>query len=196
MTRWVAVAAVGLGLLLPLAGQIPDRPGASSNGTRVISPVALVTWFARSEGDGRQVADLVVLWRGTPAWFTRGAGGGSSSSGGGGSETVHTAVRYGGLELTVTFDRSARIARIQGKEIQLADANVVFVDGVDGAGGPEVVGTIRVDPALAGPGPRIEPLLRRSPEILSFLRCDVRVPDEKMQAMFDLICAQVAGKSH
>jgi hypothetical protein len=40
----------------------------------------------------------------------------------------------------------------------------------------------------------MEEVLRRSPELLSFLQCDARLPDAREQAMVDIICARILGK--
>ena len=34
--------------------------------------MAMATWVARRASDGGRVLELLVLWRGTPAWFARG----------------------------------------------------------------------------------------------------------------------------
>jgi hypothetical protein len=190
------------GLLMAAPAQLPPGrrvppPGANatSSGTRVISPVALVTWVSTYGNDGIQVLDLIVLWRGSPGWFSRGSGSGTSS--GGSTASFHSSIRYGGLDLQLEFEPNTRVAQIQGNAIQLRDDNVILVDNVDVAGGPTVVGTLRVDPEppLADNGyPRIEPVLRRSPEIVTFLQCDARLPDQRVQAVIETVCRQVLGQ--
>lgn len=190
------------GLLMAAPAQLPPgrrvpSPGANatSSGTRVISPVALVTWVSTYGNDGIQVLDLIVLWRGSPGWFSRGSGSGTSSRGS--TASFHSSIRYGGLDLQLEFEPNTRVAQIQGNAIQLRDDNVILVDNVDVAGGPTVVGTLRVDPEppLADNGyPRIEPVLRRSPEIVTFLQCDARLPDERVQAVIETVCRQVLGQ--
>jgi len=167
-------------------------PTATSSGTRPMSAVALVTWVTRYGSDGAQVLDLLVLWRGTPGWFSRGSGNGTS--GGGSPGSFHSTIRYGGLKLQLEFQSQARVAQIQGRRVELHDDNVILVDGVDTADGPTVVGTLRVEPELPQTDngfPRIEAVLQRSPEIASFLQCDARLPDARVQAFIDSICAQV-----
>ena len=81
--------------------------------------------------------------------------------------------------------------------VDLGDSNVILVEGVDMPGGPVVVGTLRVEPDLpqADNGyPRIEEVLRRSPQIVSFLGCDERLPDGLAQKMIDVICARIVGQ--
>jgi hypothetical protein len=193
---------VAAGLLASVSAQVPPgarlpRPGttATSSATQVISPVALVTWVAHYGSDGVRVLDLLVLWRGSPGWFLRGSNGGSSGGGSGGS--FYSTISRGGLDLQLGFQSETRVAEIQGKSVQLRDANVILVDHVDTTGKLEVVDTIKIDPELPqseGGYPRIDAVLRRSPEIVSFLRCDARLPDERAQAMIDSICARVLAK--
>ena len=170
-------------------------PGATSSATRVISPVALVSWVARYGSDGGQALDLVVIWRGAAGWFAKGAGNGVSS--GGNNDSFHSTIHYGGLELQLEFQPKARVATIQGKNVEMRDDNVILVDDVDHANGMTIIRTLRVDPELprADNGyPRIEAVLRRSPEILDFLRCETRLPDQRAQAVIDQICSQVLGQ--
>jgi hypothetical protein len=197
----VAIIVAG-GLLASVSAQVPPgarlpRPGTppTSSATQVISPVALVTWVARYGSDGVRVLDLLVVWRGSPGWFLRGSNRGSSGGGSGGS--FYSTITYGGLDLQLGFQSETRIAEIQGKSVQLKDANIVLVDHVDTTGKLDVVATIRIDPEFPpsdGGYPPIGAMLRRSPEIVSFLRCDARLPDGRAQAMIDSICAQVLAK--
>jgi hypothetical protein len=157
--------------------------------------VALVTWVARYGADGAQTLDLLVLWRGAPGWFAKAGGSGTSS--GGNSESFHSTIRYGGLELQLELQPQTRFATIQGKRIELREDNVVLVDEVDGPSGPSVVRTLHVDPGLPRTDngyPMIEAVLRRSPAIVEFLRCDTRVPDERARAVVDRICDRVLGR--
>lgn len=195
------VLLCALGLVATLSAQGPPPrpprpPGSNStqSGDQVVSPVAMATWVARRASDGGRVLELLVLWRGTPAWFARGTG--SGASGGGDGRRVNKTIRRGDLTLQLEFDSRTRLATIQGKPIELRDQNVVLVDGVDEAQGPRVVGTLRVDSTLPpGDGPaRIEETMRRSPEIVFFLRCDTRLADPLMQKMAEMVCASVLGR--
>jgi hypothetical protein len=114
------------------------------------------------------------------------------------------------LQLQVEFDSQTRLATIsqapldpqtglatiQKKQTELRDQNVILVDGVDEAKGPRVVGTLRVDPTLPpGRSPlNIGEILRQSPEMVSFLRCDTRLPDPLAQKMTEMVCASVLGQ--
>ena len=82
---------------------------------------------------------------------------------------------------------------LEDETIPLGDHNVVLVDDVDAASGPRVVKTLRVDGALSELS-RVEPVIARSPELVGYLRCDLRVPDARQQAMMDAVCARFTGK--
>ena len=116
-----------------------------------------------------------------------------SSSGGSSTGRRHLTLKYGGLFLQVLFDAPARLAEIEDRKIPLNEDNVLLVDDVDSPGGPKVVKTLRVDPDLSDPH-RAEIVIRRSPELVAYLRCDSKLPDAKQQALMDHICAQVIGK--
>ena len=194
---WATAASI----LWPLVqGPPPPRrlppPGrtATSSATQVVSPVAVMTWVTRYGSDGVHQLDLIVIWRGDHGWFRRGTTRGSS--GGGSADTFRQTIRYGDLQFELAFHATKRTAEIQGKLVELGDANVMLVDHVDGSDGPKVVSTLRIDgevPSEDGRA-RVELMLRRSSEVISFLRCDAPMPDGKGQAAIDQICAQVLGK--
>ena len=193
----VLLCVVATGSTLAAQGPPPRPvrpPGSVSSESAdvVVSPVAMATYVARRSEGGR-VLELLVLWRGTPAWFARA---GSGASGGGNGQRVTKTIRRGELTLQLEFDRPMRVATIQGKPIELRDQNVVLVDGVDDAKGPRVVGTLRVDPTLPpGESPAgIFLTVRSSPEIVSFLSCDTRLADPLMQKMSETVCANVLGQ--
>jgi len=166
---------------------------------------------------GRGTLELLILWRGSPGWFRKSAGaasggGQSSSMGGGPSPMIRSEwISQGGINLTVRFDPAARKVWIQDKELALDEANVVLVDGVDSREGPHVVRTLRIDPEYQttldvlpggpmGRGPRMRPqavpaqtFIRRSPELVEFLQCDVSVPGLQPyeQQVFDMWCSWV-----
>lgn len=202
--------AAAVVLAQPLAG--------SSGGTGPVSPSVLATDMCVVDAAGNGTLELLILWRGTPGWFRKNAGGASGGGqggtmGGGPSPIIRSGwISQGGVNLSVRFDPAARKVWIQDSEIALNDANVVLVDGVDSPAGPQVVGTLRIDPAYptavglppgvpgGAVGPRSRPqvvpvqtFIRRSPELVEFLQCDVRLPDASAyeQQAFDTWCAWV-----
>ena len=219
----VALTCV-LGLLGTLSAQgAPPGPrfpgntsrqfGTQSNTGQVVSSVVLASYVARVWGDDTRTLQMLVLWRGNPGWFARVAE--SGGSGGGDERRYHSTIRRGDLQLQAEFDTETRLvtisqaplvalspstttqtATIKSTQINLGDRNVILVDDVDDAKGPQIVGAVRIDPTLP-PGRRplpIDEILRRSPEIVSFLRCDTRMPEPLLQQMVDIVCARVLGQ--
>ena len=135
------------------------------------SPSALVTWATRVNHQGVHVLDLLVVWKGSEGWYSKGPSGGGS--GGGTGRWFEFTARYGGLELHAKLDSIERIAEIQGRRVVLRGANVILVDGVDSPNGLRVTGMLRVDPdvPLDEDGlPRIADVWTRSLEIVAFVK--------------------------
>ena len=108
---------------------------------------------------------------------------GARGSGGGGLGATRTArVSYAGLELLAELELQPRAVRIQGKSATLkpADANVILVDEVEGAN-LRVVATLKIDATMT-PDKQIEPLLKRSPELVKFLNCDQKLDIPSVQS--------------
>jgi hypothetical protein len=156
--------------------------GQTSSSSRPLSATVIGTFVAR---DG-QLA-LLVLWRGSPGWYSGGSCNSSSAGGGAsaGREVGSFSLTYGGRSFSIDFNYTARLARLLEQEISLADTNVVLVDDVDRPSGAHIVGRLRVDPKLPEPDssglrtieddPAIT-AIRRSPEAGAFLQCDVPLP--------------------
>ena len=174
----------------------PERPAGPSqgSGSGVLSPAVVGGWFTSRDAAGAQSVDLLVLWRGTPGWFTKGNSSGGTSGGGGlaGARRGMT-VRQGGLSLYAALEQGPRTFQIDDTTKPLGDDNVVLVDDVDSPTGPRVVKTLRIDPKLAETE-RPQMLISRSPELIAFLRCDVRLPDARQQATMDILCARYTAK--
>ena len=147
--------------------------GSWSSPTSVISPVVMASWFTSRAPNGVEQLELLVLWRGTPGWFLD--PGGSGGSGGGSAPYSTWIKRIRGnrtLTLTLDYDPPKRLAVVQGTRLELAGNNVVFVDDVDSPDGPRVIRTMSIARAMPGSWGQIGLVLRESPEIMSFLRCD------------------------
>ena len=70
---------------------------------------------------------------------------------------------------------------------------MVLVDEVDGPN-LRVVGTLRIDPTMTT-DKQIEPLLKRSPEIVKFLQCDQKINTPSVQSqVVERSCQIVTGK--
>jgi hypothetical protein len=90
--------------------------------------------------------------------------------------------------------------QIQDQNISLQSGNVILVDDVDGAAGPRIVGTMRVEPRFPGGFVDIDTVVRRHPALFPFLRCDARFPDQPQHSpievatwrqMTDLACSRL-----
>jgi len=191
-------------ILLASAGRAESPQAESvegSSGSRLVSPSVVATWIVRKEAHGTSQLELLVLWRGTPGWFMRAGSEESSNSdsiqsteddrGGG---TVVEQLSYGGLRLELEFDRGKRTARVQNHDVGLESANVILVDEVDAVDGPQIAGSLHVDPSFASEPAEVEAIVRRSPEIYEFLRCDASVPDANTQEVIETLCARMKPK--
>ena len=175
-------------------------PAGSTSTSVPVSPSVMATVMGVINQDGRGEIELLVLWRGTPGWVLRNSGGGSSSGGGGstmgatpGESTRSEWMSRGGVNLHLRFEPKSRKLWIQDREVALNDDNVVLVDNVDSVTGAQVARTLRIDPTFtpvtrplppgypvrqgAGPMtmmmPPAQEFIRRSSELVEFLRCDV-----------------------
>ena len=167
-----------------------SQPSAGSN--RVISPTVVAFWIER-ETDGARQLDLLVLWRGSPGWFTRGgssSGGGNGHGGFGQWRTQHW-MSYGDIMLTVDlvsnskdFDRDVTVATILGREIPLG--HIVMIDGAD-TKHPAIVATRFMDAPITG-NDTVAVAVKSSPELFEFLRCDAPMPNPDMQDMIRSVC--------
>jgi len=180
--------------------------GNISSGTIRVSASVVVTTITHNEADGTATLDVAVFWRGTPGWYTAGdpagqSGGATSTAlpdGRRGPETHFIGV--GGLRLELQFDPETDRVRIQDQGISSATTNVILVDEVDGAAGPRIVGTVRVEPRFPGGFVDIDTVVRRHPALFPFLRCDASFPDQPQHSpievatwrqMTDLTCARL-----
>ena|SRR5947207_14721793 len=94
--------------LIAILIAVPGLHGQTSSSSRPLSATVIGSYVIRN-GE----LTLIVLWRGSPGWFSRG----SSSSGGGGSSSARREVgslwfTYGGKSFSVEFDYTAGIARL------------------------------------------------------------------------------------
>src|SRR6185503_5800483 len=180
-------AAIALAAMLaPLQ---PAGPPASGGGTQIASPSVVATTFSRLDATGAAL-ELLVLWRGAPGWFlgTDGSRTVTREEAIGGRHDgdrrvlVHLA-SFGAHVLQLRFDRAARLVNLQGIDVSLGDANVVLVDRVDNPSGPVISGTERVEWKVERLPVPLRPLLRSSPKLHEFLRCDTSLTDPKVQAV-------------
>jgi hypothetical protein len=88
----------------------------------------------------------------------------------------------------VHFDPGTGRVRIQHQSIPSQSRNVILVDEVDGAAGPRIVETIRVEPRFPGGFIDVDTLVRRHPALYPFLRCDARFPISRSTRRSRLRC--------
>jgi hypothetical protein len=193
-----ALALAALAATVELSAQARGfvRGGAGMSTSRVVSPTVVASWVSRENYADGNTTTLLVLWRGTPGWFRK--GGRSGSGGGGGSgqsgSDAYQYVSEGGLTFVMKFDYDTRVAKILNQEISLTETNVLLVDFVDSTNGPTIVGSQWVDPAPPEPSSPSDPIaavVRRTPELFEYLRCDLTLSDPLMNAMMPIICGQM-----
>jgi len=116
------------------------------------------------------------------------------NGGGGGGSYAYQYVYEGGLTFMMEFDYDKSIVKMLNQEISLKETNVVLVDFVDSANGPAIVGYRWVEPAPPDPPAAVDPIasvVRRTPELFDYLRCDLTLPDPVMKAFMPIICGQM-----
>jgi hypothetical protein len=182
------------------------RGGGGMSTSRFVSPTVVASWSSHDNYADGSKTTLLVLWRGAPGWFSKGgrgragwSSGGGSGAGGSGSYGYQY-VTEGGLTFTLEFDYDKRIVKILNREISLKETNVVLVDFVDSVNGPAIVDYRWVEPGP--PAPPVVPdaasdpiagVIRRSPELLDYLQCDLKVADPLLSAYIPIVCAQMRG---
>lgn len=177
-------------------GDVQSRRGVTSRGSGELSASVVATWTAHSdEPSGTQELDLLILWRGSPGWFVRSSGTEmlddprlTENRDGVILTTVLHRILFDDHTLELQFDPRSRIARVQDDVIQIRAANVILLDEVDGAGGVQVLAAVTVNPQFAE-SIGIVDLVRRSPQLVEFLRCDSKMSDSDRQQILDRVCA-------
>ena len=129
---------------------------------------------------------------GTAAGLTGSFGGSSSGS----ATTVSSTIRYGLLSLSFTFNLDGAGGTLQGRSITVpSGTNVWLVDVVDDPAGPVLAGSVTLNPGgttqVGSLMQSLAPLYRLSPQIVSFLRCDVPLPQDPFGFGFTGACAEL-----
>jgi hypothetical protein len=123
-----ALYAISLtcGLMWSANATAQSQPSAGSN--RVISPTVVAFWMER-ESDSAKQLDLLVLWRGSPGWFMRGASssGGGNGHGGFGQWRMQHWMSYGDIMLTVDLASIRKTSRATRRSRQSSDARFLSV---------------------------------------------------------------------
>ena len=185
-------------LAAPQAGP-PRGEVKGSLGSGLVSASVVATWIVRKEPDSESELQLLVLWRGTTGWSTKGessrsTGHMSTRTDGNDRGVVVAHINEGGIALALEFDGNKRFARVQDKEVPLGSDNVILVDGVDDPEGLRVVDSLEVDGRLSDEASAAHEIIRRNPELYAYLRCDDKLPDADTPSMIDAICARMEPK--
>jgi len=187
---------------IDLIAQTGKPARGSTSTSRVASPAVVASWVSH-ENDDDSVTTLLVLWRGTPGWFARSDGSRSSAGGsawgsslgsGASGSYSYEYVRRGGLTLTMEFDYDKQIVKMLDQQISLKQTNVVLVDFVDSTAGPTIVGYRWVDPPPSTPPLSLDAIaavVKRTPELFDYLRCDSSTSDPLIDQMTPVICGQM-----
>jgi hypothetical protein len=183
-----------------VSAQVPRfaHGGSGMSTSRVVSPTVVASWASHQNLADGSTTTLLVLWRGSPGWFSKGrggsSGGGGGSGAGGGGSSAYVYFSEGGLTFTMEFDYDKSTVKILNQEISLRETNVVLVDFVDGTNGPAIVGYRWVNPAPPDDPSSVDPIapvVKRSPELFEYLRCDLSLDDPVMKKMMPIICGQM-----
>jgi hypothetical protein len=147
------------------------------DGTQAMTVPASSSVLATVMTTLNQSLELLVLWRGSPGWWSRPSGHLEQSYSGGESGVFTVALQYGSIALDLSYESTAHTVHLKGKSISVPrDTNVLLIDDVDSGTGPRLVKALFLDQGDANLDPRFRsmgPLFHRSNEIVSFLRCDV-----------------------
>jgi hypothetical protein len=189
--RAITLIAAVIGSL----GYAQQQPVATLGGGGQLSASVNATWTGHGPPpNGPWTLELLVLWRGSPGWWQT-PGIGSMTSGGsaigGQPQLVTHSVSIGGRRLELQFNPQTREASLQTQVVGLGESNVLLVDDVDSVTGPRIVGSVRVEPVFEESGNGVDALVRQSPELVDFLRCDAAMADPNMQEMMARRCAQI-----
>jgi hypothetical protein len=182
---WPFLVALGIGAQggrVQYAGPATQEPA-----TQVMSPTVVASWYVQQDADRLNRLQLVVLWRGTPAWWRHGGCIGSCGS-------ADMTIQYGSVHLTLRYDPIKRTATVNGRDIALHTDNVLFVDGVDAPDGPTVFRTSHIDPRMPGTFGQIGTTLGKSQEILDYMQCRARSGIPTVDAQLAPMCITNLGR--
>jgi hypothetical protein len=155
--------------------------------TQVMSPTVVASWYVQQEANQPNRLQLVVLWRGTPAWWRQPGCIGSCGD-------ADPTVQYGSVHLTIRYDPVKRIATVNGRDIVLHADNVLYVDGVDAPGGPTAFRTSHIDPRMPGTFGQIGTMLGNSQAILDYMQCRARSGIATVDAALATMCLTNLGR--
>jgi hypothetical protein len=148
----------------------------------------VASWYAAPQADRSDALQLVVLWRGRPAWWQQ-----PGCIGGCGAGTDYV-IEYGHVRLTLRYDAASSSVLVNGRTILLRGDNVLYVDTVDTAREPRITRTSHIDPRMPGTPGQIGPTLARSREVIDYLQCHARTGDAATDARLSTMCLTNLGR--
>ena len=198
MRAAILIASILATLTVVADGQ--SREVSRLSGSMRASPTTAAVFSTHGDDQGVQVLDVLVLWRGRPAWFLNGGFGTTDVAGSAPSAVtrLNSWASFGQANFTATFDLKAGTGMVLGQAVSLRGANVVLVDGIGEATQPTVVGTRLVAPRLPSSKDAVSEMIRNTPELMEYLRCGVAVPfpDKAVQSMVAGLCAAARPYAH
>jgi len=135
-------------------------------------------YTARQAADGSVQLCLLVLWRGEVNWYRHRAAvlealnkrKALAADVGAASPLITYYRDLGDIIVSLDYDWKQHRAELAGQVIELGDANVVLVDGVDRADSSAMtLSRLRIPAALAGTLPDVRALAIRDPNVKAFL---------------------------
>jgi hypothetical protein len=178
MQIWRPYLLIAAALVAGLSSAVTAQPSsiprlAMSSGSGNVSPSVIAIWRTRSASSELQSVDVLILVRGRPGWYmvpTANRGPSVTSSG-------YTVVRTATRDIDVRIDIEKKFVVFGQETVDLRQGNVIFVDNVDEGKGPVVIDTLSVQAQIPFVrGVEILVPVLKTPEIRSFLRCEVRSP--------------------
>ena len=155
-----------------------------SSTTWPLSAVALGTVVVQ-----KSELDLLIVWRGSPGWFMK--AGSTRESGGGNSTGYGGSMSRGGIDLDFQLTTQPRTLKIQGAPVELGTHNVVLVDDVDGSQGPKVLSVLSVGRDGVTDPREIAVAVKRSPELIAFLKCGIALESAYAKASTERLCREI-----
>lgn len=163
--------------------------------TPIVSGVATATMLFRGASRDSMGLALAVIWRGRPGWFMNKTNEPESRSDATGSgDKTRLDYVVGGVKLVVEFDSGTGKGRVLDWPVDASDGNVVLVNHVDDPKQRRIVGRATITPSSRD-ATRALATLGLSPQVVSFVQCDLLIRDPMLQSMANRTCAQIRPPS-
>jgi hypothetical protein len=187
-----ASAALIFGIAVTPPAAHSQTPGATAHGSGDLSASVKATWTAEGPPNGPWTLSLLVLWRGSPGWWLDPGAAASMASDHprGQPLSVMHSVALNDRTWEMRLDPRTRTFQLQKQRVDIGNTNIVFIDGIDTAEGPRIVGGLALD--LQFTDTPVSPFfIKQSPELFAFLQCDKPLPEPERQPMVERLCAEM-----